>query len=102
VKGVVFHSDRGSEFSASLFGKACTALGVLPVDGSCPAMPMPPETVPPRCPGSPWGLPAGTGLPGHDKLRGLNQSLHSFGGIPSVQWVTCMFPLPLPPLTWAA
>lgn len=28
VKGVVFHSDRGSEFSASLFGKACTALGV--------------------------------------------------------------------------
>lgn len=28
VKGVVFHSDRGSEFTASLFGKACTALGV--------------------------------------------------------------------------
>jgi putative transposase len=28
VKGAVFHSDRGSEFSASLFGKACSALGV--------------------------------------------------------------------------
>jgi transposase InsO family protein len=28
VRGVVFHSDRGSEFSASLFGQACTALGV--------------------------------------------------------------------------
>jgi putative transposase len=28
VKGVIFHSDKGSEFTASLFGRACTDLGV--------------------------------------------------------------------------
>jgi putative transposase len=28
VKGVIFHSDKGSEYTATLFGHACTDLGV--------------------------------------------------------------------------
>ena len=33
VTGVIFHSDRGSEYSAELFETACRRLGVTPVDG---------------------------------------------------------------------
>jgi putative transposase len=29
VRGVIFHSDRGSEYTAELFGRACRALGVI-------------------------------------------------------------------------
>jgi putative transposase len=29
VDGVIFHSDRGSEYTAEAFGRACTALGVV-------------------------------------------------------------------------
>ena len=28
VRGIIFHSDRGSEYTAELFGRACRALGV--------------------------------------------------------------------------
>jgi putative transposase len=38
VKGVVFHSDRGSEFTASLFGQACEALAVAPSMGRVGSM----------------------------------------------------------------
>lgn len=28
MDGVIFHTDQGSEYTASLFAKACTAAGV--------------------------------------------------------------------------
>lgn len=33
VRGVIFHSDKGSEFTAALFADACTALGVTQSTG---------------------------------------------------------------------
>src|SRR6266516_4892895 len=64
IDGVIFHSDRGGEYTADIYAKACHRLGVIQSMGRVgsaltPSRPRAPASAPAPRPGP--GMPAGGG-----------------------------------------